>query len=68
MSLGGNGVPGPDATCHIIMLGFIPLYNTYSTHCCKDKHLVCIQGTKLGVILRWPHWPLTDSCRSPFRF
>ena len=25
------------------------------------------QGTKLGVILRWPHWPLTDSCRSPIQ-
>ena len=28
---------------------------------------VCMQGTKLGVILRWPHWPLTDSCRLPIQ-
>ena len=28
-----------------------------------------IQGTKLKlrVVLRWPHWPLTDSCRPPIQ-
>ena len=32
-----------------------------------ELSLVTIQGTKLGVILRWPHWPLTDSCRLPIQ-
>ena len=31
----------------------------------RDRYRETHQGTKLGVILRWPHWPLTDSCRSP---